>query len=595
MRGQTKSAAFAACVLTLFLCWPQLSVGQSDVAAPATQTLADLEAQLNLNDKQAERLRPLLEKQLEKLRKLLARYVGTGVEEARPLWRELRSSRREFELRLAELLTAEQLQVALTARSRWEEDMLRKVRAGQVRLLEERLALTAEQSNRIHSIMMEDFAKRSALLKQHERQNDFSSDAFSQELASIQRETLSHLDSILTPEQRRKLYSLEEETKRSSFSLWGTVPSVGDNPQHTALNQEKPAEQSSPTEKKRKRGEFIIAPIPMINPTLENGLAFVAAYMYRLNKNDKVSPPSLTGIGGFRTSNGSRGWGLAQQFYLKEDRYRLTFAGGRANINYNFFGIGQESGGAGISIPLNLSGSGFLIEGLRRIGTSRWYVGARYHLLKAKVAVDLGNILPTGQNAPIDRPVRIPEIDINIRTAAAGPHLLRDTRSDSFYPTRGSLFDVRMDFYGHAVGGKRTYQGYQISYNKYHSLSARQVIAARAASCFVRGDAPFYDLCAFGKSSDVRGYEAGRYLDRNLLAGQAEYRLELPKRFGFAAFGGVGEVVKKFSDFRSDKLLPGGGVGLRFRLSKESHINLRVDYAWGKDSRTLYVGVSEAF
>lgn len=593
MRSQIISTAFAACVLTLFLCWPQLSFAQNDEMAPTAQVLTNLQEQADLNDKQVERLRPLLEKHREKLRKILAKYEGKSVEEARPLWTELRSSRREFELRLAEILTTGQLKAVLAVRNEWQQNLLRKVRGEQMHLLEERLSLSAEQSTHMRSIMLSDFEKRNALLKQYEGQSDFSSDAFSQELTAIQRETLSRLDSILTPEQRQKLDSLEKENGRSSFILWGTAPSLGENPLSAAINQETPA-QSPPTEKK-KRGEFVIAPIPMINPTLDNGLALVVAYLYRLNKNDKVSPPSVTGIGGFRTSNGSRGFGMAQQFYLKEDRYRLTFAGGRANINYNFFGIGAEAGDAGLSIPLHVSGSGFLIEGLMRIKTSRWYFGARYHFMKAKIAVDFSNILPAGQDPPPDRRITIPEIDINLRTAALGPHLLRDTRNDSFYPTKGSLFDVRMDFYGQAVGGHRTYQDYQISYNKYYSLSARQVIAARAASCFVRGNAPFYDLCAFGKSSDVRGYEAGRYLDRNMLAGQAEYRLELPKRFGFAAFGGAGEVAHTIGDFRSDKMLPGGGIGLRYRLTKESHINFRVDYAWGKDSRTLYVGVSEAF
>jgi hypothetical protein len=30
-------------------------------------------------------------------------------------------------------------------------------------------------------------------------------------------------------------------------------------------------------------------------------------------------------------------------------------------------------------------------------------------------------------------------------------------------------------------------------------------------------------------------------------------------------------------------------------LTKENHINLRVDYAWGINSKGLYLGVTEAF
>jgi len=42
-------------------------------------------------------------------------------------------------------------------------------------------------------------------------------------------------------------------------------------------------------------------------------------------------------------------------------------------------------------------------------------------------------------------------------------------------------------------------------------------------------------------------------------------------------------------------MLPSGGTSIRFRLTRENHVNLRVDYAWGKRSNALYVSVAEAF
>jgi hypothetical protein len=80
-----------------------------------------------------------------------------------------------------------------------------------------------------------------------------------------------------------------------------------------------------------------------------------------------------------------------------------------------------------------------------------------------------------------------------------------------------------------------------------------------------------------------------------MFATQAEYRLELRKRLGLVAFGGVGGVGRRWSDFRSDQLLPAGGAGLRFTLDKKNHINYRVDLAFGREGRTLVIGVGEAF
>ena len=113
--------------------------------------------------------------------------------------------------------------------------------------------------------------------------------------------------------------------------------------------------------------------------------------------------------------------------------------------------------------------------------------------------------------------------------------------------------------------------------------------------CSANGSVPFYDLCLYGTDSDVRGYTGGQFQNRRMFAAQAEYRRELPKRFGVVAFGGVGGVERKWNNFRLDTLLPAAGVGLRFKLDKKNHINYRVDFAVGREGHTLSIGVGEAF
>jgi len=85
-----------------------------------------------------------------------------------------------------------------------------------------------------------------------------------------------------------------------------------------------------------------------------------------------------------------------------------------------------------------------------------------------------------------------------------------------------------------------------------------------------------------------------------MFATQAEYRLMFPAkgfmgRFGIAAFGGFGGVGSKFSEMGFSDLLPAGGGGLRFRLTKKYPINYRIDYGFGKGGSTLSIGVMEAF
>jgi hypothetical protein len=79
-------------------------------------------------------------------------------------------------------------------------------------------------------------------------------------------------------------------------------------------------------------------------------------------------------------------------------------------------------------------------------------------------------------------------------------------------------------------------------FNKYGTVAKNQVLAYNLFVCGTGGDPPFYGNCVCGTNNELRGYEAGRYLDRYMIATQAEYRLSLPKKFGLAAFGGLGKL-----------------------------------------------------
>jgi hypothetical protein len=158
------------------------------------------------------------------------------------------------------------------------------------------------------------------------------------------------------------------------------------------------------------------------------------------------------------------------------------------------------------------------------------------------------------------------------------------------------LLDVTSDFFSQGLGSKYSFQSYKFTFNKYGSLSKNQVLAYNLFACVTGGQPPFYGNCIYGTNNQLRGYIAGRYLDRYMVTTQLEYRLALPKRFGLAAFGGVGEVIPGGNQpFRTTNFLPGGGGGLRFELSKKYHVNLRADLAKGKDSHTWSLGVGEAF
>jgi Omp85 superfamily domain len=338
----------------------------------------------------------------------------------------------------------------------------------------------------------------------------------------------------------------------------------------------------------KRRGSLVVAPMPISSPALGTGLVPVLGYIFPLRKDDKISPPSVVGAAGLVTNNGTRGFAAFVDLFVAEDTYRITSFYVRGNLNYDLYGVGISAGRAGLKLPLEQTGQVFRGEVLRRIGWD-FFLGVRFWTGSSEIAPRIN-----GGTAP--EPPPPPDLGINTRLRALGLRLKRETSLNRFYPTDGTLLDFTSDFFSEALGSKYSFQAYRFTFNKYGSLSKNQVLAYNLFVCATGGDPPFYGNCIYGANNELRGYTAGRYLDRYMFATQLEYRLRLPWRFGAVGFGGIGEVVAGGSQiFRSNNLLPAGGGGLRFQLSKKYGVNLRADLARGRDTWTWGMGVGEAF
>jgi len=339
----------------------------------------------------------------------------------------------------------------------------------------------------------------------------------------------------------------------------------------------------SPT-KKEKRGRFVIAPIPIFSPAVESGLVLVVAYVFKMNPEDKLSPPSTVGLAAAFTRNGSRGGAIGGRLYFKENKYQTTFVLGHGRVNYDFFGIGRQPAKSAISVPMRQGGTIVYGELLRNFWKDI-FIGGGFLFKKLYARIDVQT--PGG--------FEVPTLDAKANSAAIHFHVQRDRRDSTFYPTKGTLVDVIGNFFDQAWGSKRQYQTYKVAYNGFRTVKEKQVLAYRAMICSANQNVPFYDLCFYGFDNDIRGYTAGQFQNRRMFATQAEYRVEWRRRLGFVAFAGVGSVQKRWNEFRLDQFLPAAGAGLRFTLDKKDHINYRIDWAVGRAGHTLSIGIGEAF
>ncbi len=364
----------------------------------------------------------------------------------------------------------------------------------------------------------------------------------------------------------------------------------GQEAQSTAPTKPNAPAQPEPQPKKNKklggRGAFVVAPLPISSPAIGSGIVPVLGYIFPFSAKDKVSPPSTVGVAGLITNNGSRGFVVGAQLFLKENTYEITSGFAHGNVNYNIYGSGVAEG---LKLPLQQTGEAFFGEVLRRVGW-KFFVGPRF--------ISGNSLVTVRPNVDMNFPIP-PEAGLHTNLRSIGARLTRDTRPNHFYPIGGTLFSFTSDFFSQALGSKYSFQSYRTEFDKYLSLSARQVLAYDAYFCATGGQPPFYGNCIYGTSNELRGYTAGRYFTRYALATQLEYRLVLPKRFGLVVFGGLGGVIPAGNQLlqmvQSSHFLPAGGGGLRFELSKKYHVNLRADIAQGRDGHTFGMGVGEAF
>ncbi|AHZ83950.1 BamA/TamA family outer membrane protein [Bdellovibrio bacteriovorus] len=333
---------------------------------------------------------------------------------------------------------------------------------------------------------------------------------------------------------------------------------------------------------KKDKNEFVIAPIPFLNPSQGWGIALMGQYIFTLKEDE--SPPSIVGGGAFYTEKHSYGGGLAYSGKLANDQWRVGLATGKATVFYDFYGIGYNQNKQNLSVPLKQEVDFAGIRLMKQI-TNKLFLGLELIGAEITTGIESENI-PAGLT---DKLVA--------KTNFVAPNLKaeRDTRNDSFYPTEGSLFDLQAEFHSEDLHDNTTYQTYKIAWNQYIQLAPFSVFAYRLMARFAYGDAPFYSLSMFGQGGDLRGYETGKYRDKMMWAAQGEYRYRFSDRWGGVAFAGAGQLAPKVSDFEGAAFLGSGGLGVRFKIAQKNPVDFRFDTAYGDQKISYYFSVGQAF
>jgi len=331
------------------------------------------------------------------------------------------------------------------------------------------------------------------------------------------------------------------------------------------------------TQLKLQRGDLVVVPIPISNPTLDTGLIAGAAYFYPQSEEQKNrQPASVTGAAALYTSNDSRAFVVVQQNYWRDDQWRFTGAVGAADLRLSLLTSDQSSGEQSLNWRIN---GAFLYAKLARKLKGNWYGGVLTRLVDADQSIETASSsadLGTGSNA---------------RSMGLGAYIEYDARDNPLNSSNGRYFKLDTLFNDEAIGSNATYQSFSAAYRSYHRLADSLVVAFEAQGCQRGGTAPLWDACTV----KLRGFSATDYLGEASASTQVEARWQLSERWGMVGFAGAGYVGSSFSGIREHEPIPSYGVGLRFMILKAKRINLRLDYARSTESDAIHFSVGEAF
>ncbi len=331
-------------------------------------------------------------------------------------------------------------------------------------------------------------------------------------------------------------------------------------------------------------GDTSVIPFPFIFYTPETELAGGGTLLIYLRGEDPDARSSIVSPILVYTAKKQIMVYLNGEIYLDRELWRLDFEGGYTKYPDTFWGLGNEASDADEE-DFTPRRSLFNLALKRRVA-SALYLGGRFDFARRKMLeTEAGGLLDTAA---------IPGVrDGNV--VSVGVSVTHDDRDNTTYPREGGFRDLVLSVAGGGLGGDYAFRALTLNLSQYRALSDKSVLAAQFVASARSDDPPFDMLGQLGGDMLLRGYYAGRYRDRNLLACQVELRSRLWRRLGGVVFAGAGEVSRDFGGFTLDGIHGSGGFGVRFLLNAEEGLNLRADWGFGAGSAGFYMSMGEAF
>jgi hypothetical protein len=321
-----------------------------------------------------------------------------------------------------------------------------------------------------------------------------------------------------------------------------------------------------------KKGVLVL-PTIITEPAVGYG-AVAAVIYFHSSYSAKKGPPSMTGVLGGGTQNGTWMTGVFHAGFWKNDNIRYMGAAVRMYANLGFYGPGNTTLLGDEPVNLNLD-AWLLLQQLKfRVAKSNFFIGGRYLLLKTDNTFEI--------------PIDIPDFtgyEFSSTLSEVSLKLELDSRNNIFTPTKGVFFGLTGTYSDTWMGGDDLYGRIGLVMIGYIPAGNRFFLGIRYESMYSVGEVPFYARPIIY----LRGAPLMKYQNKNTTLMEAELSWNVYKRWYLSGFTGLGNAFESFADFNEGKSVTTLGTGFRYLVARKLGTAMGMDFAVSNDDFAFYI------
>jgi hypothetical protein len=317
----------------------------------------------------------------------------------------------------------------------------------------------------------------------------------------------------------------------------------------------------------------LLMPTLITEPAVDYGIA-MAALFFHSSYSEKKGPPSISGVMGGATLNGTWAAGIFHAGYWKNDRIRYMGAVAKTNANIGFYG----SGNLGLldleEINMNMD-AWILAQQIKfRLGETDFFAGGRYLLLNTDNTFEV--------------PIDIPEFSGIEQSSTLSEATLKfefDSRNNVFTPTSGVFLGLAGTYSDTWMGGDDLYGRIGVTLIGYLPAGRKFFTGIRYESNYTLGNVPFYARPIVV----LRGAPMMKYQNNHTTLLETEVVWNVYKRWFISGFTGLGNAFENFENFSEGKSVTTFGTGFRYLVARKLGTNMGMDFGFSQDDFAFYI------